>query len=61
MDITLTLKGNLEATGIGIDQTLFMTLETAKEMAKASVTTAIKPLVIPDNSISAVLIKVKPG
>ena len=57
----LTLKGNLEATGIGIDQTMFMTLETAKDMAKASETTAIKPLVIPDDSISAVLVKVKPG
>lgn len=57
----LTLKGNLEATGTGIDQTMFLTLETARDMAKSSLTTAESPLEIPDNSISAVMVKVAPG
>jgi putative ABC transport system permease protein len=56
-----TLKGNLEATGTGIDQTMFMTIDTAQAMAKSSVTTAVQPLDIPADSISAVMVKVKPG
>lgn len=54
------LRGNLEATGTGIDQTLFMPLETAQEMAKSSLTTAIMPLEIPADSISAIMVKTKP-
>jgi putative ABC transport system permease protein len=56
-----TLKGNLEPTGTGIDQTIFMTLETAQDMAKSSLTTAEAPLVIPPDSISAIMVKAKPG
>ena len=55
------MKGNLEATGTGIDQTMFMTMDTAQAMAKSSVTTAVQPLDIPADSISAVMVKVKPG
>lgn len=57
----LELKGTLEPTGMGIDQTLFMTNETALELAKWSGVTAERPLVIPQDSISSVLVKVKPG
>jgi putative ABC transport system permease protein len=56
-----TLKGNLEATGTGIDQTMFMTLETAQDIARSSQTSAEQPLNIPANSISAVMVKTKPG
>lgn len=57
----LTLKGNLEATGTGIDETIFFTRETARDIARSSVTTAESPLEIPDNSISAIMVKVAPG
>ena len=56
----LTLKGKLEATGTGIDETLFFTLDTARDIARSSLTTAQSPLTIPDNRISAVMIKVDP-
>jgi len=57
----LTLKGNLESTGTGLDQTLFLTMETAQDMAKSSLTTAISPLVIPPGEISSIMVTVKPG
>jgi putative ABC transport system permease protein len=56
-----TLKGNLEATGTGIDQTMFMTIDTAREMAQSSLTSAVVPLEIPSNSISAIMVKTQPG
>ena len=56
----VTLKGNLEPTGTGLDQTLFMTEETAQAMANSSLTTAEKPLVIPQGEISAIMVKVSP-
>ena len=57
----LSLVGNLEATGTGLDQTLFFTFETAQEMARLSPVQAERPLVIPAGSVSAVLVKVQPG
>lgn len=57
----LTLKGNLEATGTGLDQTMFMTVETAREISLSSAAMAEKPLSIPDNQISSVMVKVQPG
>lgn len=57
----LTLKGNLEPTGTGLDQTMFFTFETAQEVAQVSLTKAEKPLVIPSGQISAILVKVEPG
>jgi putative ABC transport system permease protein len=57
----LTLKGNLSATGTGIDQTLFMTIETAQDMAKSSVITAVEPIRVDSNQISAIMVKVNPG
>lgn len=57
----LTLKGNLEATGTGIDQTLFITMETAQEMAKSSAASREGLLEIPSNSISTIMVRVAPG
>ena len=57
----LTLKGNLEPTGTGIDQTMFMTLETAQDMAQSSLTTAVEPLKVDPDQISTIMVKVKPG
>ncbi len=56
----LTLKENLEPTGTGLDHTMFLTFETALAVAKGSRTLAEKPLEIPANSISAVLVNVRP-
>jgi putative ABC transport system permease protein len=53
----LTLKATLEATGTGLDQTMFMTIDTARDMARISLSRAEKPLEIPPDSISAVLVK----
>jgi putative ABC transport system permease protein len=55
------LKGNLEPTGTGLDQSLFFTLDTARDMARISETQAVVPLVIPPDQVSAVLLKTKPG
>jgi putative ABC transport system permease protein len=57
----VTLKGNIERTGSGLDQTLFFTMDTARELARMSETRAEEPLVIPPGQVSAVLLKTKPG
>ena len=56
----LTLKENLEPTGTGLDHTMLLTFETALAVAKGSRTLAEKPLEVPANSISAVLVNVRP-
>ena len=55
------LKGNLARSGTGLDQTLFMTFETAHEVARLSKTRAEQELVVPTNQISAILVKLQPG
>jgi putative ABC transport system permease protein len=57
----VTLKANLEPTGTGLDQSMFLTFDTAYDIARLSQTQAESPLKIPPDSISAALIKVKPG
>jgi putative ABC transport system permease protein len=57
----LTLKGNLAPTGTGIDQTLFMTQETAQTMADSSIITAEQPLQINANQISTIMVRVNPA
>lgn len=57
----LSLRGNLEPTGTNLDQTMFLTFDTAYDMARMSATTAVKPLVIPEGQVSSVLVKVAPG
>jgi putative ABC transport system permease protein len=57
----VTLKANIEPTGTGLDQSMFFTLDTARDIARISVAQAEQPLAIPAGQISAVLVKVKPG
>jgi putative ABC transport system permease protein len=57
----VTLMANLEPTGTGLDQTMFLTMETAQDVARLSYTLAEKPLEIPEASLSAVLVRVAPG
>jgi putative ABC transport system permease protein len=57
----LTLRGNLEPTGTGLDNSMFVTFQTAQEMARISLTMALSPLVIPPDKVSAVMVKVAPG
>jgi putative ABC transport system permease protein len=57
----LDLKGTLEPTGIGVDATMFMTEETAGELARWSSKTAEQTLTIPSGSISSVLVKTEAG
>ncbi|MDD5289415.1 MAG: FtsX-like permease family protein [Dehalococcoidales bacterium] len=52
------LVGILEPTGTGMDQTLFMTLETAVAMAESSRATALMTLNIDPNVISTIMVKV---
>jgi len=44
-----------------MDQTLFMTVETAMEMAVSSNTSAEQPLLVDPDSISTIMVKVAPG
>jgi len=55
------LVGNLEPSGTGIDQSLFMTFQTARDIAESSLTTAQSPLEIMPGSISTILVKVDDG
>jgi putative ABC transport system permease protein len=57
----VTLLANMEPTGTNLDQSMFLTFDTAHDVARISQTLAEKPLVIPPDSISAVLLKVAPG
>ena len=57
----VTLKANMEPTGTGLDQSMFLTFETARDMARISRTTALEPLEIPPDSISAAMVKLAPG
>ncbi len=56
----VTLVGNLQPSGTGMDQSVFMTLETAKAIAASSVTTAETPLEIPSGQISTIMVKITP-
>lgn len=57
----VTLKGNLAPTGSGIDQSLFFTMDTARQLAVSSWTEAQEPLIIPPDQVSAIMIKTEPG
>jgi putative ABC transport system permease protein len=57
----VTLKANLEPTGTALDQSMFMTLETARDVARISQTMAIQPLEVPEDKISSIMVRVKPG
>jgi putative ABC transport system permease protein len=55
------LKSNLEPTGTGLDQSMFFTFETAREIARLSPTQAERELEIPGDEVSAVMVSVEPG
>ncbi len=57
----VSLKGNLETTGTGLDQTMFLTFDTARDVARISKSRAEKPLELPPGKISAALVKMRPG
>ncbi len=56
----VTLVGNLQPSGTGMDQSVFMTLETAKAIAASSVTTAQSPLEISSGQVSTIMVKTVP-
>ncbi|MFA5236720.1 MAG: FtsX-like permease family protein [Methanoregula sp.] len=53
------VAGRLEPTGTGIDYSVFLREEDARVMAKDSATAAEETLVLPENNISAVLVRVQ--
>ena len=55
------MRGRLEPTGTKLDQSLFISMPTAEAMARASRTAALKPLVIPRDRVSSVMVKVVSG
>ena len=57
----VTLKANMEPTGTALDQSMFLTMETARDMARISETMAVEPLAIPEGEVSSVLVKLEPG
>jgi putative ABC transport system permease protein len=58
---TVKLVGNLEPTGTGLDQTLFLTFDTAYDLALASSTKAAEPMEFMVSGVSAVLVRVRQG
>lgn len=52
-----TVVGQLDATGMGMDETVFLPAPSVAAMAANSAKRAEKPLVIPDVSVSAVMVK----
>ena len=56
----LTLVGNLEPTGSGLDQSMFITFDTAMVISRLSPMQAERELFISPDSISAALVKVRP-
>jgi putative ABC transport system permease protein len=57
----LTLRANLEATGTALDAAMFLTIDTARDMARVSETMAMEPLVIPEGKVSAAMVRTVPG
>ncbi len=56
----VTLRANMEPTGTGLDQSMFLTMQTAKDIARISRTMAERPLEIPTDDISAIMVKLEP-
>ncbi len=53
-----TVVGKLESTGMGLDKTVFLPIQTAYVMAAESTVKAAEPIAIRSDQISAVLVKV---
>lgn len=58
---TFYVVGQLERTGMGVDNSVFIRADDAAVMAKESGAKAVKPLAIPDGMVSLVLVRVEPG
>jgi len=58
---SLRVAGILDPTGMGLDQTVFIPIQTAYLMARESAVKAEQPLPLGPDQISAVLIKLKPA
>lgn len=56
-----SVAGVMDATGMGADESVFMTLDAAYQMAEESQTEALSALDIQRGQISSVLVKVDPG
>ena len=56
----ITLMDNMEPTGTALDASMFLTFETAQDVARISQTMAEQPLEIPADSISAVMVRLEP-
>lgn len=54
-----TIAAKLVRTGMGLDETVFMTMEAAYAMAAESAERAEKPLRLPQGAISALLVRVE--
>jgi len=57
----VTLIANLEPTGSGLDQSMFMTFDSAYDVARISYSRAEEPLEIPPDSVSAAMVRLSPG
>lgn len=57
----LSLKASLEPTGTALDQSLFVTFETAREILERTALEAEQGLSVPDDSVSSIMVKVAPG
>jgi putative ABC transport system permease protein len=55
------LKGKFSQTGTGLDQSMFFTFDTAREISRLSPFQAEAKMEIPENSISAAMVKVATG
>ncbi len=55
------VAGVLDATGMGADESVFMSLDTAYLMAAESASVAESPLDVKPGQISSVLVKITPG
>ncbi len=58
---TFYVVGQLERTGTGVDNSVFIRFDDARVMAEESGRKAVKPLTIPDGTVSLVLVKADPG
>ncbi len=56
-----TIAGRLEQTGMGFDASVFMTRETAADLARSAERIMMHPLSEDGSLISTVMIKLKPG
>jgi putative ABC transport system permease protein len=57
----ITLMANMEPTGTALDASMFLTWETARDIARISRTLAEQPLEIPEDRVSSVMVQVEPG